>query len=522
MQASLADPLKGFAQSFQTTPDAIAVEFSSYCQSYKQIHSLARQIVSACSHDHQPFVGLWLAKSRLTYAGVIGIIGAAKAYIPIHSDFPESRIRMIIEQSGLETLIVGQEQLKSLLQWAADTLRPIKWLIVENQEQVLEISGPLMQKAPGLQILAIDEQQEAPWKTAQNSAPAYVLFTSGSTGIPKGIIINRGNLNHYLQWALPQFPLQAGDRCTQTFDLSFDLSVHDIFVTLSQGATLVIPDPGDLLFPNNYLAKRSLTSWFSVPSLAVRIKQLRLLAEGSLPKLRYAYFCGEGLPQEIAASWAKAAPSAHILNLYGPTEATIACTYQVWQAEASKDHALVPIGKAFPSMTTTLHDESSHSLIEGSGIGELWLAGPQLADGYLKDAEKTASAFVTFQQCRWYRTGDLVERDDQGVLHFKGRIDFQVKIRGYRIELGEIEKILYRVAPAEFWIALPWPAGAQQAQSIIAVYISREPLDEARALAACQNFLPQYMIPERLIGRNELPLNSNGKVDRKMLASQLT
>lgn len=513
--------LKTFEQVAQQFPDAAAIEVEGCCQNYRQLYECGRKISGACRAIEGAFAGVFVGKSTLAYASVLGILGSGRAYIPLNLDFPEARLASMIRQSGLTGLVVDRDAIVRLLAFSESTLLGIKTVLVDSAADAAFLEAGLTTLSWCPQIVTIQDQMGIEWLEFPAADPAYMLFTSGSTGQPKGIAISRANLTSYLEWALKIFPLTPKDRCSQTFALSFDLSVHDIFVTLSQGACLVVPSAGDLLFPAHYVAQRHLSSWFSVPSLALRIKQLGILKPHSLPELRYVLFCGEGLPQSTAEAWAEATPQAQIFNLYGPTEATIACTFAKWTKATDEEVVLVPIGHAFPTMRAEVFDAQTQSFVNGLGQGELWLSGPQLADGYVQDPQKTAEVFVNFAAQKWYRTGDLVARKADGALNFIGRLDYQVKIRGFRIELGEIEKFLYQLELADLWVALPWPWAQDQAQEVVALYSGAEVLDSVFLQKKCATFLAPYMVPSGFHRRQTMPLNSNGKIDRAQLAAEL-
>jgi acyl-CoA synthetase (AMP-forming)/AMP-acid ligase II len=294
-----------------------------------------------------------------------------------------------------------------------------------------------------------------------------------------------------------------------------------MFVTWTAGACLCPSQQAALLAPAKFIRERNLTVWFSVPSVAMMMRRSRTLRPEILPSLRLSLFCGEPLPDSIAAGWAEAAPGSKIVNLYGPTEATIAVAAYEWQPSSPEQaQGIAPIGWVFPSQEAVLIDEHRR-LQTGAGVGELCLSGSQVTRGYLNQPDKTAEQFVRLTgggERIWYRTGDLVERGADGCMFFRGRIDNQVKINGYRIELQEIEKVLRSESGADVAIAVtlpPPPAAPERVVGCVAGL--KGAVDEVALREACSRKLPDYMVPQRIIEVETLPLNVNGKVDRKAL-----
>jgi acyl carrier protein len=313
--------------------------------------------------------------------------------------------------------------------------------------------------------------------------------------------------------------VQPQDRFSQTFELTFDLSVHDLFLCWENGATLVVASEKELRMPSAYIIEHGITCWFSVPSLAYQVRLQEDLVPGAFPSLRSSLFCGEALPTIVATEWAQAAPNSVVENWYGPTEATIACSRYILGAEAIADDT-VPIGKAFDAMELLVLDTDLTPLPQGEA-GELFLAGAQVATGYLNDPEKTAASFVTLPDGKpAYRTGDRAAFGDDGNVRFLGRVDNQVKVRGFRIELGEIEAALRSASSGLNAVALAWPGGAEIATSIVAA-LESEDIETAAIQAAISETLPDYMVPSMIFCVSEFPKNASGKVDRRGLGEML-
>jgi non-ribosomal peptide synthetase component F len=333
------------------------------------------------------------------------------------------------------------------------------------------------------------------------------------------------NVTAFLDAMVDRYHITEEDRFSQTFDLTFDLSVFDMFVAWERGARVCCPTQAQKMLPAKYIQERELTVWFSVPSTGVLMSKLRMLKPDQYPKLRWSLFCGEGLPREIIEAFAAAAPSSIAENLYGPTELTIATTLYRWNPETSPaqcELGLVPIGEPYPGMDVLVVDESLAEVAAGE-TGELLMSGPQLTLGYWKDAEKTDAAFMLppGKDRLYYRTGDRV-RSQKGPspMVYLGRVDNQIKIQGYRVELGEIEMVIREEAKVDTAIALGWPETAAGADGVV-VFITDASVDTGAVLGRTKERLPNYMAPRTIHCIDEFPLNANSKVDRKALTQKL-
>ena len=346
----------------------------------------------------------------------------------------------------------------------------------------------------------------------QKDDAAYVIFTSGSTGLPKGVPISHRNAVAFLDEAKLRFDLSPGDRVSQFFDLSFDVSVFDIFATLSSGATLVVPSQRDKIDPVAWISTQRLTHWAGVPSSAALTMRRGAVTPSAMPGLKRSMFIGERLDYELARAWALAAPQSEIINFYGPAEATVAVSSYTMPHEMDRQpvtrNGSVPIGTIFGGTQWRIVPVQGWS----DEAGELELRGEQVFAGYL-GVDRVKNHPRVPDQDGWYSTGDVVEVVDGQLVHL-GRTDDQVKIGGYRVELGDVETHIRAVPGVSEAVVT---AVESEGGSSLHCFYTGEALrvqDIRRALA--QN-LPHYMWPAASTRVEAFPLTPSGKVDRAAL-----
>lgn len=450
-----------------------------------------RRSMAATGHAPGEPIGLLVERSSVAYAAMWAALSLGRTYVPLNPAFPAARLTEIIDQAGVRDLL------------CTSTTR--------------ELAAKI--RVPGSQAILADElkpswgeELEAIWQATSGSDVAYLLFTSGSTGRPKGVPVSHANLLAFIDSMGDTIPLRPGDVCSQVCELSFDFSVHEIYLTLLSGGTVCPARSIDLFNPADYVARNELTVWIGVPSLA------RVVLDGPVPvgdrlhTLRLSIFNGEPLQAGLATRWRSAAPDSAIWNTYGPTECTVAATHQLW---TDQDHLreadIVAIGSPLPGCLAAIATDASVVPImdAADGLsGELVLAGPQRFSGYL-DSD-LVSPFVTEGGTTWYRTGDLVRWRD-GRLYHLGRLDHQVKIGGHRIELLEIEHRLRLALDTESLAVIAHPRERPVELVLFGTEI------EPDAITPDATGLPRYMVPRRVLSVSSLPINTNGKLDREAL-----
>ncbi|GIH17108.1 amino acid adenylation domain-containing protein [Rugosimonospora africana] len=514
----------------------VAGERLTYAELRGLAERLAARLVAAHGGSAPRRVGLLASRSVVAYAGYLAVLRAGAAVVPLNPEHPASRIRRIVDAAGIDLVLADTAGVGADL--------GVPKLVADPDKAGGEPADPHQAGGgPADPGKAGGGPAESPEPTEfRDAGPddiAYIIFTSGSTGVPKGVPITHRNLNAYLGQMVSRYEIGPGSRVSGNFDLTFDGSVHDLFVTWACGGTLVVPQRAQLLSPVKAVNALRLSHWFSVPSLVSFAARLGTLVPGSMPTLRWSLFGGEAVALDAARQWQSAAPNSRLEVLYGPTELTIACTaYRLAADPADWPHTpngTVPIGTCLPALEFLLLDENGAE----ADHGELCARGPQRFAGYLDPADnaghfrpadgtadhETADHETADHETadhgtadHWYRTGDRVAWHD-GVMVHLGRIDHQIKVRGHRIELGEIEAALRRLPGVRDATVVAVQA-ADGEPELAAAVTGRECLPE-RLYAALGEHLPPYMLPRRIAVLDQLPLNANGKVDRSSLLVEL-
>ena len=520
--------VNGFLESSERFPWRPALVVDGETITYHALRHKAGELASLLRRTEEgnsPLVAILACRSATAYAGILGALAAGKGYVPLNPKFPVERTRRMLILSGCSEVIVGNECVAHLRELLEGFQQPLTLILPGMADLTdLQTDFPLHQYLLSKDIFA--NQDPVFETTVSAQAIAYLLFTSGTTGEPKGVPVTHSNVRSYIDYMCGQCDLNETDRFSQHSDLTFDLSVHNMLVAWERGASLYCLPQRDVLLPAKFIRDNALTVWLSVPSIVGVLSKMRLLESDCFPSLRYSFFCGEPLPASSAQLWQNAGPSSIVENLYGPTETTIAVSHYRWDRNDSPGECLngiCPIGWAFAGQQASIADHD-FNLLPKSQAGELFLAGSQVTVGYWNNPEKTRAKFVRLgdsEDTIWYRTGDLVKQDWTGCMYHLGRIDDQVKIRGYRTELQEIEAVLRNACGTDQVVSVAWPVRDGSADGVVAFVSGQKALDEGKALKYCRTYLPGYMVPQRIYSLDALPLNLNGKVDRRGLVRML-
>jgi len=382
---------------------------------------------------------------------------------------------------------------------------------------------PLNPKFGPERIFAIQELISSVESSELMADLAYIIFTSGTTGTPKGVPITKKQLTNRASTFLQILRPCADDRIMQLADFSFDLSIIEMVVAWSSGASLYSIPADKILLAARYAKEYEITIWFSVPSVISMSHKLGLLKPGSLPKIKAAFFGGEALTFEAARIFQLAAPNAKIFNFYGPTEATISVAhFEIPPDMLHTDFdsrglpSVIPIG--LPHSDVKMQIINPQTMLATDGIGELCVSTEQLTSGYIGAPELNTSQFFEQDGGRWYRTGDLASWDERYGYLYLGRIDRQIKFKGYRIELQDIESALRAASKSDLVCAVPHPVLEDGTiEGLVGVVGRSSSCNENtdQILGSLTSILPSYMVPAKVLMIDEMPLSINGKVDFK-------
>ncbi|WP_158617448.1 amino acid adenylation domain-containing protein [Legionella sp. km772] len=448
-------------------------------------------------------------KQELSYTLMLAALKLGIAYVNIDLNAPAVRNHHILKLAQVSYLFYDQPS----------SLPKLEELINLSQVNALELTKNIASLSPSR-----GEKLEHLMKKVDGSSIAYIMFTSGSTGIPKGVAVTHQNLIHFINWGKQHFQINPNDNFAQLSPLYFDNSVFDFYVALFSGASLspisreLLNQPYELV---PYINKMACTIWFSVPSLLMYLTSMKAIAPQCMPHLRHIVFGGEGYPKtELKRLYDFFASQARLTNVYGPTECTCICSaYSISESDFMDLEGLPPLGTLNINFDYLILDEQNNE----SAQGELCLIGPNVAAGYFNDLNRTKEVFITLTDSkhfmkRMYKTGDLV-KEEEGILYFIGRKDNQIKHMGYRIELEEIENAMAKL-PHINQAAVVYQRANASYGKLIGFVASSESPEEQYLLNELEKLLPNYMIPSRIVVKKVLPKNSNGKVDRQQLMTE--
>ncbi len=471
----------------QLRPNRIAVSDENSSLSFSELHTAAlnisQQISRLCSGITGQPVIVFAEKGVLCYTMLMGVLFSGNCYAPLDIKMPPERLRRIISQLGARAAVTTSVLAEKLT-------------AAGFSGELIICDSPLLSPAEGEPV------------RVSASSPAYILFTSGSTGEPKGVVLSHKAVIHHMEWQAEHLPMSEDAVLGNQAPFYFDASMPDIFTPLFCGVRLHIIPEKLFLLPNRliqHINQSGVNTLIWVPSALTLLSMNHCFRSEIIRQLRTVIFCGEVMPTPQLNRWREVYPDTAFVNMYGPTEAAYGCTYCVTDREFL-DSEPIPLGYPCEGTEILLCD------------GELCIIGERLAEGYYGNQALTAEKFTLSPDGRrMYRTGDLARYNSRGELEYIGRIDRQIKHSGYRIELGELESAAYSCDG----IAACHALYAKETDSLVLFCIANGAASQAEIYAALKMLLPRYMLPAKIVFLDSFPLNANGKTDEKQLAAML-
>src|SRR6184192_1575957 len=506
-------------------PDAGALVFKGERLTYEGLELASNRVAHVLKDAggaRGDRVCLLTPKSPAAIVAILGVLKADAVYVPLDPASPAPRLEKMIASCDNRWILASGPvgaTLEALFASPgfADT-HSIGWLGADEPPAAItaQFSPADLTRYPTTLPATANGPQDA----------AHILFTSGSTGLPKGVVITHASVRAFIEWAVAYFGTAPTDRISGHPPLHFDLSTFDMFGTFAAGAELHLVPPELNLLPHKLaelIRRAQLTQWFSVPSALNYMAKFAVVKHGDFPSLKRVLWCGEVLPTPALIYWMRRLPHATFTNLYGPTEATIASSYYTVPACPANEDETIPIGRACGGEELLVLDEALRPVPPGE-VGDLYIRGAGLSPGYWRDQEKTRAAFLPYPagatpDDRIYRTGDLASVGTDGLVRFLGRADSQIKTRGYRVELGEIETALHALGRLRECAVVGVATQDFDGVAICCAYVplAGVAVTPASLRAAAAEALPPYMLPSRWLAFDELPKTSNGKIDRRRL-----
>jgi amino acid adenylation domain-containing protein len=467
-------------------------------------------------------VALLTRKSTAALVAIFGIYKAEAIYVPLDPVSPSARLQKILGSCGCRWMLAGGNVgavLADILQqprWRDEL--SIGWLDTERPH-----GFPVTFTLSDLSVYSAEprDYQRRP------TDPAHILFTSGSTGDPKGVVISHANGVHCAEWARKHFSVDATDRLSCHPPLSFDMSFMDILTAAAAGAELHLVSPEVSVMPNGpaeFIRESAVTQWFSVPSVLRYMAQFDRVRQDDFPALKRVLWAGDVLPTPTLMYWMKRLPHVTFTNLYGPTETTIISSVYTVPECPDDPRVPIPIGVACEGEELLVLDGAMRPTRDGE-IGEIHIGGAGVASGYWGQPALTDAVFVPDPRDagqRIYKTGDLGKVGEDGLVYILGRSDSQIKCRGYRIELAEIEAALHTISGLTESAVVALPSERFEGSIICCAYVADLGVNPVELRRELSRKIPNYMLPSRWLAFSSLPTNANGKVDRRMLKQAFT
>lgn len=493
-----------FTSSATRYPNKIAVACRNEKVTFKALEESSNVLARSLKRAgvlRGTFVPIFIPKSINSIRAILAVLKADCAYVPLDVGSPPGRLASILAATKSKHVLVDNSSRKKIEDLLDGTLT--NTVLINIDDQLGDSSDPLCYANISIDI-------------------AYVLFTSGSTGIPKGVMISHQMITDYIDWCVDTYSLNELDVIANHAPLYFDNSTFDLYTAFKTGAQLeLVHDELNLIMHKliNWIEERGITTFFCVPSVMTILLRSGRLVKGRLPALRHVIAAGEVLPPDILRGWMRAIPHARFTNMYGPTEITVDCTFYSIDSVPPEDTVSIPIGRPRQNMEVFIRLDDGSLSSEPGSEGEIAVRGRSVAYGYLNNPEKTRAAFI--QNPRHdlfhdpiYLTGDLARIDCNGNFLYVGRKDHQIKYMGNRIELGEIEAALMKVKGVLEGVIVFNDAAAVQDKCIGALVRLAPGTDVNLVRVELKRMLPDYMVPRRIVIADEMPRTPNGKSDR--------
>ena len=487
----------------------VTVSYRELCRQSDTLRDALRYLGVDCGDR----VAFYLPKSVDSIISIFGIMKAGAAYVPLDPGAPAARNAYIASNCSVSAVIIDDRFVSEFCDKLGDLVQDIALIVLDETLPAPRVEAALIGMLANVPITATHDPEP--------EELAYILYTSGSTGKPKGVMISHENACSFVDWCSETFDPHETDRFSSHAPLHFDLSVHDVFVSIKHGATLVLIAEDTGKNPEKLarlIAERKITVWYSTPSILGLLAQFGKLDQHDYSSLRLILFAGEVFPIKHLRETKRMLAAPRYFNLYGPTETNV-CTYFEIPAEVSaKRLDPYPIGRPCSHYEALVIDTDGSPVAAGEE-GELVMHGPGVTPGYWKLADRTAVAFHHDPSGKvWYKTGDVVLEEQDGNYIYVGRRDRMVKKRGFRIELGEIETCLYQHPDVEEIgvVAVADEQGDLQIWAHISPKVGGR-ISIIPLKSFCAKRLPAYMIPDRFTFPEKLPRTSTDKVDYQKL-----
>lgn len=473
--------------SFISYPEKTAFVISGQCFTYyfvqKRVNTLSSVLLSQTVKGE--CIGVFVTDNIDTYTAILACWFTGRVFVPLSPAVAANRNAIVIENAEISFAFAAEPNL------------------INHTFSLLTVFDTSL-------FTEVIENVEFP--VIESTDLAYILFTSGSTGQPKGVPISHGNIDAFINAFINlNLSIDENDRFLQMYDLTFDASLQTYCLPLCIGASIYTVGNSQLKYLQaiKLMRNAALTVIKMVPSTLIYLRPY--FKQIALPEAKLCLFGGEQLSQSIVNKWADCVPNAQIHNVYGPSETTVNCLFHKWNK--SDSGSVVPIGKPYGDSTVICIDENLQP-ISKMEIGELCVSGSQVFNGYWNLPERSAQAFINYNNKRYYRTGDLVKLTETGEYEFCGRVDNQVKINGFRIELEEIERTVWRLFTIR---SIAFIKKAHSGSELL-LAVENTKITEPELFIALKNNLAYYMLPSRIVMYNSFPEIVSGKIDRQSIS----